>query len=145
VAKSQSHGRFAGARAAHDLRCVATIADALRALADLLNLLQCVANLGTHGARIDGAAAASPISGGDVFDLQMVVPEKRDALGREVIDALGGDCSHHYANDMISRTAMVASSFTSVRLLRKSIAQVRQKNPTGAIHGFDPLRSPDRA
>jgi hypothetical protein len=91
------------------------------------------------------ASTAAKSSGGDVFDLQMVVPEKRDALGREVIDALGGDCSHHYANDMISRTAMVASSFTSVRLLRKSIAQVRQKNPTGAIHGFDPLRSPDRA
>ena len=72
VAKSQSHCRFAGARAAHDLRCVATIADALRALADLLNFLQCVANLGTHGARIDGAGAKSPISGGDVFNLQIV-------------------------------------------------------------------------
>ena len=71
-----------GARAVHDLRCVATIAHALKALADLLAFLHVLPVLAHTAQGLMELLQRHAISGGDVFDLQIVTTMQANGVER---------------------------------------------------------------
>lgn len=79
MAESQRHCGLAGARAAYDLRRVAAIADALKALADLLTFLHVLPVLAQR--RMMELLQCHPISGGDVFDPKILATMLSSRLG----------------------------------------------------------------
>ena len=80
----------------HDLQCVATIVDALKALADLLAFLHVLAVLAHTAQGLMELLQRHAICGGDVFDLQIVATmqangiERIETFNRRDFEAISG-------------------------------------------------------